>query len=457
MECVKGYLVAEDEKTHHMMPFFVKVRTEDIVSTNAVNINKVLTKTSERWDVVDVYDDTEKTIYQFRQSFSGTPVDPNAEVLYSTFLHADVTYVLHKYGKLEIYGVVRCNGNANPDFGLERLAVDKNILLPYAFELGPVPDGRSKVLNANCNFGTIAQCSFTASINGTRIHNLHLNPELKDENEYLAMLRLEQITPNPKSEFKDLDFVRQTHEPGAYQTVKYSDYLVNYLPIYFSYQGFWNVKSEEEETPLAPETPEIVFPETPEEPVEDTVNYQAGYQAGYNQGVLDAKDAVDPTSANYQGGYEAGHTSGYTLGHDEGVEEADNRSNPESVNYQSGYSAGYDRGVEDADGRENIESANYQAGYITGHDEGVVEADGRINTESVNYKGGYSAGTSDADARSMPGTVNYQSGYDAGVAYANTVVDATSASYTAGYQNGYNVGYEKGLGSTLEEEIEEKN
>lgn len=82
MKCLKGFLTAKDKETKKEIPFFVKVRSKDIVVTTPIKIESYLYKTSNDYDLVYEYHGHDYSQYVFKTTRDSTNMQ---RVMYKLF------------------------------------------------------------------------------------------------------------------------------------------------------------------------------------------------------------------------------------------------------------------------------------------------------------------------------------------------------------------------------------
>lgn len=76
MKCFRGFLLEKDKETRKEAPFFLKVRNEDIVISQKMDINKILAKCSNTWELISANSYYDRSIYMFHLSKKGIEDDP---------------------------------------------------------------------------------------------------------------------------------------------------------------------------------------------------------------------------------------------------------------------------------------------------------------------------------------------------------------------------------------------
>ena len=208
MKVRKGWLVTLNEDTKKMIPFFVKVRSQDIISTDPIDITAALKQTSTRWNLVRKEDRTELTYYRYEANWNDS-YDVNAETVGSDFMDSYIDYYLYKDGRLEVDGIIRASGVYT--------AIDEN-------------------------YGSCTGLSTAVTISPAKITNQKLNLNLSDATEYNFLMKLIGILPanNTLSSAIPLENIRTIMEANAtYAEADYASYIKTYFPFHIHYNGFW--------------------------------------------------------------------------------------------------------------------------------------------------------------------------------------------------------------------------
>lgn len=132
MKIKKGWLMVKDTLTNKMVPFFLKVRSEDVISTDRVYIRKVLRHTSMKWSETLVNDTPDVTVYKFTRNFSGNigDIDSNGEEATGYVENGVLYYYLFKDGRAHIHGEVQVSNQGRDGDGTDNST--KIIDLPYS-------------------------------------------------------------------------------------------------------------------------------------------------------------------------------------------------------------------------------------------------------------------------------------------------------------------------------------
>lgn len=233
MKIRKGWILTLNKYTKKMTPFFVKVRSEDIVPTDPIDITAALKQTSTRWKLTRKEDRVDCTFYHYVGSWSDL-FDANAEDVGSTFLEGELDYYLYKDGRMEMDGKLRVNGTYTA-IDDKYAYINSVVYLPFAFEETPE-------FQVRYAFGACEGISSVATISEAKITNQTLNLNGKDTNTYKFALGLHSMIPvnDTVSTVVAIDKIRSIVETSnTYKACDYLDYVKSYLPLHISYKGFW--------------------------------------------------------------------------------------------------------------------------------------------------------------------------------------------------------------------------
>ena len=233
MKVRRGWLLSLNTDTQKMTPFFVKVRSSDIVMTDAIDITAALKHTSTRWKLARKEDRVDCTFYHYTASWSDT-YDANAEVVGSKLMDGELDYYLYKDGRLEIDGYIRANGTYTA-IDANWASVTTSVYLPYAFEEVPK-------IRACYEYGGGCNVNSVGVVSGAVIGNQQLNLNGKDTKKYNYLMKLTSIVPvnNTVTTSVPLVKIQALAETNAtYKAADYKTYISSYLPIHVSYKGYW--------------------------------------------------------------------------------------------------------------------------------------------------------------------------------------------------------------------------
>lgn len=167
MKARKGFLLSYDKHLRELIPFFVKVRSEDIVKTDPVDIRSVLVQTSMRWQEERVEDNVDATIYRYTTEWADKD-DAHNETVDPEKFKGDLTYKLYKDGRMEVTGWMKMEFiDSDPTTGL----LNYTVHLPYAFaESNPA-------LHASWKFANLPFLVTAVNVDSVAITNAELNIE----------------------------------------------------------------------------------------------------------------------------------------------------------------------------------------------------------------------------------------------------------------------------------------
>lgn len=107
MKCKNGFITIKDPLTKRQVPFFLKFRSQDVVVTDAVDIEEYMVKTSGLYDLKNSKHVNEYSMYHYTADVHTDGGMYNTESVFGNNLVSDVTYLFYKDGRLEIYGNAR--------------------------------------------------------------------------------------------------------------------------------------------------------------------------------------------------------------------------------------------------------------------------------------------------------------------------------------------------------------
>lgn len=223
MKVRKGFLLSYEKKLRRMIPFFVKVRSEDIVKTNPVDIGAVLVPTSQRWVEDRVEDTVDATIYRYTADWIDKS-DPHNETIDPTIFSGDLVYTMYKDGRMFVDGTMLMEMTAPVDAdGCTKYSVH----LPYGFvENHPV-------LNASWSYGNVYGLNMVVQVNSIPITNAELNEDYTDQYPYHLVIWSRIQNTNARDELETFAQRVDPLFPGD------MDQYLGYFPIHISYRGWW--------------------------------------------------------------------------------------------------------------------------------------------------------------------------------------------------------------------------
>lgn len=223
MKVRKGFLLSYEKKLRRMIPFFVKVRSEDIVKTNPVEIGAVLVPTSQRWIEDRVEDTVDATVYRYTAEWADKS-DPHNETIDPTVFSGDLVYTMYKDGRMFIDGVLNMELIEETDSdGCFKYSVH----LPYGF----VED--HPVLNVTWAYGDVVGLNMVAQVDSVAITNAELSEEYTEK--YPYHLIVWSCIKGTDAQI-ELGVFAQRVDPQFPNTV---DQYLEHFPIRVSYRGWW--------------------------------------------------------------------------------------------------------------------------------------------------------------------------------------------------------------------------
>lgn len=233
MKVRKGWLVSLNLDTKKMIPFFVNVRSQDIVPTDPIDITAALKQTSTRWKLKRKEDRVDLTFYHYEANWDST-YDANAETVGSKLMDGYIDYYLYKDGRMEVDGIIRASG--------EYTAIDDNyanvvshVYLPFAFD--GIPNIRTDFGLGSCEGITTG-----SMVSSAVITNQKLNLNNADTSEYNFLMKLTAIVPvnGTVDSVVPLEKIRAMIETNeTYSDADYLSYIRSYFPFHIHYNGFW--------------------------------------------------------------------------------------------------------------------------------------------------------------------------------------------------------------------------
>lgn len=135
MKCKNGFITVKDPLTKRQVPFFFKFRSQDVIVTDAVDIEEYMVKTSELYDLKNSKHVNEYSMYHYMADVHTDGGTFNTETVFGKHLVSDVTYLFYKDGRLEIYGNARTKltGISDPLTDSYPTITGVRVPLPYGF------------------------------------------------------------------------------------------------------------------------------------------------------------------------------------------------------------------------------------------------------------------------------------------------------------------------------------
>lgn len=168
MRISKGWLLHKDEETKREVPFFLKVRNEDIVNTKSIEIDQILTKTSELWRLDNSATGTDVSIYSFLtiddiKNFSAGQMTGFKEKMPIRGFNGEATYILYGTGYYEVFLSFTIETPSTP--GMQDVF---NIPIPYEIK-SPIAITPNTIVMDPSNL------AFTFRLGKDKIENTMLN------------------------------------------------------------------------------------------------------------------------------------------------------------------------------------------------------------------------------------------------------------------------------------------
>ena len=234
MKAYRGLLTAYNPDTKKMHPFFLRVRSEDIISSNPIQIDSALKETSTRWKLERFEDDVDVSYYRFIANWS-TRNDSNAETVSSDYSDSEIAYYLWKDGRMDIEGTIRVSSYDGKD--LED-AIDNNFHgLPYKIWL-PFAMQENDIFQTTFALGDCYGVTTYSYLESDTIKNQKLNPHGNDKDKYLYGLNLFAVVPKD-TDTSIFEKMRKAAEVDSYRNLKHDEYMKQRFPFHISYRGYW--------------------------------------------------------------------------------------------------------------------------------------------------------------------------------------------------------------------------
>lgn len=226
MKARKGWCIAYDEVLKKMIPYFIKVRSQDIVPTDPMVIEDKLKEISTRWQTQVMENMVDYTAYHLTANWN-TTTDPNGEECGSEYTKGAITYYLYKSGRLHVEGAVRVKGEIAEDAPIGFTKYHKRVYLPFA-----LPENNNIRFYFTC--GQVANASLSGWIDTSAVTNQKINPDHADTEQYLCMLEIMQQTPADDTKGMELLMDCDNFQSSLKNI---DDYIRSYVEIGFTYDG----------------------------------------------------------------------------------------------------------------------------------------------------------------------------------------------------------------------------
>lgn len=226
MKVENGWLIKYNPFTKKMIPFFIRVRSRDIVSVDPVIPEDVLKRVSTRWQLVQYKDCCDFTFYEYLGSWVNNS-DPNAEVVGNSYSQSTIRYKMYKNGFFEVDGTIIIDGKLNSAAN-NQYDYTKTFYLPFA-----IPKRENIVVTTEG--GQIEGVSISASLTQDKVTNQQLNPDVADTTKHWCLVTLRQITPSATNTM--MDILRNSAKDGAGDN--YQNFVAAHLPVHFKITSYW--------------------------------------------------------------------------------------------------------------------------------------------------------------------------------------------------------------------------
>lgn len=231
MKVRRGFLLTYDKALRKMIPFFVKVRSRDIIADNPIEISSVLKPTSGLWNLDRVEDTVNATTYKYTAQWTSRE-NPQSERVGTDFGDCELIYTLYKDGRMDINGTLRVSRSSRQtidsvDFSEHRY----DIYLPFAF-----PESKPEI-HVSWKFGLFPECGMSNRVISTEISNLIMNPNLADKTKYPFLLNVYLYMDTEGAGVPMSSFVAQWDPKFTGSNL--NSYHSESFPIAISYSGWW--------------------------------------------------------------------------------------------------------------------------------------------------------------------------------------------------------------------------
>ena len=236
MKVRKGWLVSVNDETHSMIPFFVHVRAKDIVVTEEIKIEELLTQCSMRWTLTEKLNDIIKTHYRYAATWDNLS-DPNNEELGCEKLDATVDYDFYLDGRLIVTWTGIAKGTlATSSTDSTKKESHRTLYLPYS-----LPDNTKleNTLNASVIGGTPRSILLGATLDNAGITNVDLIRTAGSV--YPFKISLDLQAPNSIGSAQDISW-KAGYIAGTDKSPldDYDAYINHYIPLQIVYTGHWS-------------------------------------------------------------------------------------------------------------------------------------------------------------------------------------------------------------------------
>lgn len=214
-----------------MIPFFVKVRSEDIVKTDPIKIDAVLTPTSMRWTEARVEDNVDVTVYKYTANWVGND-DPHHETVDPTIFEGELLYKMYKDGRMEVTGSLRMEPTGTD---ITANFIKYSIHLPFAF-----PEEKPQV-SAKWKYADFPGLITTTNTDSIPISNAELNMDYTDSYPYHLNVWLAWPNSNSESDAALFKLAAELSDPRFTEDMTIDNYL-NHFTFNINYSGWWRAE-----------------------------------------------------------------------------------------------------------------------------------------------------------------------------------------------------------------------
>jgi hypothetical protein len=241
MKCETGFVLAYDENLKRMIPFFLKVRSSDIVKNTSVDIYSALTNTSGRWDLTRQENDVDGVVYEFTADWE-SDTDPNGGLTGSRVCKGSLTYYMYNDGRYEIHGHLRMCPVSTEEVTSNMDHHVYSVYLPFAFT------EEHPMIRVGWAYGNSYELAIASQVDDAKITDLILNSGSTDTNEYPFLLKINVFDSGAGA--SALDALRKLADPD-YNDLTIHDYIQNAFPVRIDYCGYWRAHAADVDDPTS--------------------------------------------------------------------------------------------------------------------------------------------------------------------------------------------------------------
>lgn len=232
MKCVRGIPLVYDEDLKTMIPFFVRVRSHDIICDAELDITEVMKYTSSRWEIDRVENGVDLTYYKFIGDWD-SKYDRNNETVGTSFCRAELGYYIYKDGRLKIHADLRLNADTVTKIGSSNSTfhAEYPVYLPVAFA-----EDTPKI-QVGYAYGTASELTIVAEICKDTITNYSINEGYEDTNLYPFKLVIHVI--KSQVDAPALNTIKGIVDSTYASSLTVDDYIKTCFPFTIEYNGWW--------------------------------------------------------------------------------------------------------------------------------------------------------------------------------------------------------------------------